>query len=271
MIRLNRWLLAAGVALGACVAAPAMADIYSFKDEKGVVHFTNIKGLDNRYKLVRKEDGSPDHPGLQRHDARRSCRRRRTSIATPHIIQTAAKAYGVDQSLVHAVISAESGYDRYAVSRAGAMGLMQLMPDTARRYGVQNIMDPAENIHGGVRYLADLHADVQGPHGSRHRRIQRGRERGDPRRAQESRTTPKRATTCRRCSASTRTSRRPQLRRTTEYWAQSPAVRLVAVPDVFLGAPLIRRGVHPLLREPILERLVACARAACRPSARRRA
>jgi soluble lytic murein transglycosylase-like protein len=54
------------------------------------------------------------------------------------------------------VISAESGYDRYAVSRTGAMGLMQLMPDTARRYGVQNMMDPAENIHGGVRYLRDL-------------------------------------------------------------------------------------------------------------------
>ncbi len=155
MIRLNRWLLAAGIALGACVAAPAMADIYSFKDEKGVVHFTNMKGLDNRYKLVRKEDGSPIIPASSA----------TTRVFMPsqmdidrysHIIQTAAKAYGVDQSLVHAVISAESGYDRYAVSRSGAMGLMQLMPDTARRYGVQNMMDPAENIHGGVRYLADL-------------------------------------------------------------------------------------------------------------------
>src|SRR5262249_11760968 len=58
--------------------------------------------------------------------------------------------------LIHAVISAESAYDRYAVSRTGAMGLMQLMPDTARRYGVQNMMDPTENIHGGARYLADL-------------------------------------------------------------------------------------------------------------------
>src|SRR5215203_566323 len=110
MIRLNRWLLAAGVALGMGVAGSAMADIYSFKDEKGIVHFTNIKGLDNRYKLVRKENGSPIIPASAT-----------TRVFMPsqadidrysHIIRTAAKAYGVDQSLVHAVISAESGYDR---------------------------------------------------------------------------------------------------------------------------------------------------------------
>lgn len=155
MVRLNRWFVMAGVALGLGAAAPAMADIYSFKDEKGIVHFTNIKGLDSRYKLIRKEDGSSTLPS--------SAAAMRVFMPTQadidryaHIVQTAAKAYGVESSLVHAVISAESGYDRYAVSRAGAMGLMQLMPETARRYGVQNIMDPTENIHGGVRYLADL-------------------------------------------------------------------------------------------------------------------
>ena len=154
MVRLNRLFVAAGVALGMGAAAPAMADIYSYKDEKGVVHFTNIKGLDSRYRLIRKEDGSPVMPSYSP-----------TRVFMPsqadidrysHIIKIAAKAYGVEESLVHAVISAESGYDRYAVSRTGAMGLMQLMPDTARRYGVQNMMDPTENIHGGVRYLADL-------------------------------------------------------------------------------------------------------------------
>jgi soluble lytic murein transglycosylase-like protein len=146
----------AGVALGLGAAAPAaMADIYSFKDEKGVVHFTNIKGLDNRYKLIRKEDGSPIIPASA--SAMRVFMPTQADIDRyAHIISTAAKAYGVDKSLVHAVISAESNYDRYAVSRTGAMGLMQLMPDTARRYGVQNMMDPTENIHGGVRYLADL-------------------------------------------------------------------------------------------------------------------
>jgi len=59
-------------------------------------------------------------------------------------------------ALVHAVISAESGYNAAAVSRAGARGLMQLMPDTARRFGVQDIMDPAQNIRGGVAYLREL-------------------------------------------------------------------------------------------------------------------
>src|SRR4051812_2258180 len=155
VIRPNRWLLAVGVALGMGVASSAMADIYSFKDEKGIVHFTNIKGLDNRYRLVRKEDGSPILPASSA--TMRVFMPSQADIDRySHIIKTAAKAYGVDESLVHAVISAESAYDRYAVSRTGAMGLMQLMPDTARRYGVQNIMDPAENIHGGVRYLADL-------------------------------------------------------------------------------------------------------------------
>jgi soluble lytic murein transglycosylase-like protein len=54
------------------------------------------------------------------------------------------------------VISAESGYNPQAVSRAGARGLMQLMPETARRYGVRNSMDPVDNIYGGVKYLRDL-------------------------------------------------------------------------------------------------------------------
>jgi soluble lytic murein transglycosylase-like protein len=155
VIRLNSWFFVAGVALGLGAAAPAMADIYSFKDEKGIVHFTNIKGLDSRYKLIRKEDGSSMLPATA--SATRVFMPTQADIDRyAHIVQTAAKAYGVESSLVHAVISAESGYDRYAVSRAGAMGLMQLMPETARRYGVQNIMDPTENIHGGVRYLADL-------------------------------------------------------------------------------------------------------------------
>ena len=155
VVRLNRLFVLACVALGVGVSSPAMADIFSFKDEKGVVHFTNIQGLDSRYKLIRKEDGSPINPAST-YAAKVFMPSQADIEKYAHIIKTAAKAYGVDASLVHAVISAESGYDRYAISRTGAMGLMQLMPDTARRYGVQNMMDPAENIHGGVRYLADL-------------------------------------------------------------------------------------------------------------------
>jgi soluble lytic murein transglycosylase-like protein len=161
MFRLNRLFVIAAAAFAVGVASPAFADIYSFKDEKGVVHFTNIAGLDSRYKLVRKEDGSPIN-AASNYNAKVFMPSQADIEKYANIIQTASKAYGVDASLVHAVISAESQYNRYAVSRTGAMGLMQLMPETARRYGVQNMMDPTENIHGGVRYLADLLAMFKG-------------------------------------------------------------------------------------------------------------
>jgi soluble lytic murein transglycosylase-like protein len=155
MPRIKILIATAAAAMAASVAVPAAADIYSFRDEKGVVHFTNISGLDNRYKLIRKENGSPV-AAASTYAARAFMPSQEDLRKYAGIIQTASKAYGVEPSLVHAVISAESQYNQYAVSRTGAMGLMQLMPDTARRYGVQNMMDPTENIHGGVRYLADL-------------------------------------------------------------------------------------------------------------------
>ena len=161
MIRLKRFYVMAAAAVAVSVAAPALADIYSFKDEKGVVHFTNINGLDNRYKLVRREDGSAINPASN-YAARVFMPSQQDIQKYANIIQTASQAYGVESSLVHAVISAESAYNQNAISRTGAMGLMQLMPDTARRYGVQNMMDPTENIHGGVRYLRDLLAMFKG-------------------------------------------------------------------------------------------------------------
>ena len=161
MIQLKRFYVMAAAAVAVSVAAPAFADIYSFKDEKGVVHFTNINGLDNRYKLVRREDGSAINPASN-YAARVFMPSQQDIQKYANIIQTASQAYGVEPSLVHAVISAESAYNQNAVSRTGAMGLMQLMPDTARRYGVQNMMDPTENIHGGVRYLRDLLAMFKG-------------------------------------------------------------------------------------------------------------
>ena len=143
-------------ALALAVGCPAMADIYMFKDEKGVVHFTNIPANDKRYRMVRKEESTSDYA--------------RAAVGMPHyvmptadlirryspIIETAARNHGVEVALVHAVITAESGYNPSAVSRAGARGLMQLMPGTAERFGVQNIMDPTQNIHGGVKYLRQL-------------------------------------------------------------------------------------------------------------------
>jgi soluble lytic murein transglycosylase-like protein len=64
--------------------------------------------------------------------------------------------YQLDEALLHAVIAAESGYNSHIVSRKGAVGLMQLMPDTAKRYKVKNSFDPAQNIHAGAQYLSSL-------------------------------------------------------------------------------------------------------------------
>ena len=73
-----------------------------------------------------------------------------------NMVDSACRTHGVDGALVHALIRAESSYNPNAVSPAGASGLMQLMPETAKRYGVRNIFDPAQNINGGVKLLKEL-------------------------------------------------------------------------------------------------------------------
>jgi hypothetical protein len=72
------------------------------------------------------------------------------------MIAAAARGEGVDPALVEAIVAVESEFRSLAVSRKGAMGLMQLMPHTARRYGVSNAFDPRENLTGGIRHLRDL-------------------------------------------------------------------------------------------------------------------
>jgi soluble lytic murein transglycosylase-like protein len=145
----------AALALGV-VARPAMADIFTFKDENGVVHFTNIPNGDKRFKLLRKEGDNPARLPVQLGRASSWLPSETLIQQYSPMIERASLAYGVEKALVHAVISAESGYNPYAISRAGALGMMQLMPDTAKRYGVKNTMDAEQNIHGGVRYLKDL-------------------------------------------------------------------------------------------------------------------
>jgi len=72
------------------------------------------------------------------------------------IVQQVALTHRVDADLIHAIIRAESNYDNFALSEKGAMGLMQLMSETAVQYGVRNVFDPAQNIEGGTKYLKDL-------------------------------------------------------------------------------------------------------------------
>lgn len=72
------------------------------------------------------------------------------------LVEDAARAYDLDSALLYAVISAESGYNRKAVSKKGASGLMQLMPVIAKHYGVIDLLDPVQNLHGGAQYLRDM-------------------------------------------------------------------------------------------------------------------
>ena len=73
-----------------------------------------------------------------------------------NIIATLSKKHEVPPTLVHSIIKAESNYDAWAISPKGALGLMQLMPETAIQYKVNNVFDPKQNIEGGIKYLVDL-------------------------------------------------------------------------------------------------------------------
>jgi hypothetical protein len=72
------------------------------------------------------------------------------------LVDTIANTHGVDPGLVRAVMKTESNFNRWAVSKKGALGLMQLIPETGRRYGVRDFFDPQQNVDGGVRYLKFL-------------------------------------------------------------------------------------------------------------------
>ncbi|HEY8515647.1 MAG TPA: lytic transglycosylase domain-containing protein [Candidatus Binatia bacterium] len=146
----------------------AAAEVYSFRDRRGVVHFTNVPN-DSRYKPVPLERArvtrisyTPDKDGKR--TARRGVtfvNRRNTAWREPpedlaQMIVDTALRYGVEPALVHAVVRAESDFDHLAVSSAGAQGLMQLMPGTASDVGVRDAFHPQENLDGGVYYLRQM-------------------------------------------------------------------------------------------------------------------
>ncbi len=141
------------VVLAMLFPGPVSADIYAFKDDSGVTHFSNLPHLDKRYKLVyRIPDAWKMRPNAWTPNFPKSVD---IGKLVP-VIDNAARSHGVDPRLVHAVIRAESGYNERAVSNKGAIGLMQLIPATAQRMGVKNSFDPVENIFGGTRYLSQL-------------------------------------------------------------------------------------------------------------------
>ncbi len=136
---------------------PARADIYAYRDENGVLNYTNIRPNDDRYKVrVAYKDKHAAHANVVRYNDDASNSPVNLSARLSAIVNQAADQYAVDKALVQAVIHAESAFNTRAVSAKGAIGLMQLMPETALHYGVRDLFDPKQNIVGGVRYLRDL-------------------------------------------------------------------------------------------------------------------
>ena len=127
------------------------AGIYRFVDNKGVVHFTNCP-RDPKFKLYIREN--KEDIGNDNHSS--SFSYIKDSNQYDSLISELSKKYQVDFALVKAIIRTESGFNPFAVSRKGAKGLMQLMPETALRMNVSNIFNPRENIEGGVRYFKYL-------------------------------------------------------------------------------------------------------------------
>lgn len=156
-IFVDRWLKGyariAGAVLTAALlsAAPARGDIYKYEDEEGILHFTDAP-TDRRFKIFMR-DIRKDRK-LRTSFRLTDCGRNPAEFEPA--IDKYARQYGVDKSLVKAVIRAESGYNPNAVSRVGAQGLMQLMPKTAQDLKVADCFNPSENIRGGVRYLRFL-------------------------------------------------------------------------------------------------------------------
>lgn len=132
-------------------APQAYADIYKYVNQYGQVIYTDdpkhkgYKLLVKSWKGWAERSPSKGNPFWKINQSKYD----------PYI-KKLSKEYKLPRSLIHAVIMAESTYDPNAVSKAGAVGLMQLMPETAKRYGVINRKNPLDNMHGGVRYLNDL-------------------------------------------------------------------------------------------------------------------
>ena len=127
----------------------AFADVYVYKDSQGVLTFTNVPNHGGYRRVIRDNDGRGLGPSA-------------FNGSYEELIRTVSGRHNVDADLIRAVIKAESDFRSDARSQKGAMGLMQLMPETARLHNVADAYDPSENIDGGVRHLKMLLERYQG-------------------------------------------------------------------------------------------------------------
>ena len=135
-----------GIILGLIwlAAGAAQADVYISIDAEGGYVLSNVHRPGRHYERIIREP--PAHAGPAHAQLI-------TGRPYAELVAAAARAHGVPQALLHALIKAESGYNPKARSPRGAAGLMQLMPDTAKEMGVEDVLDPASNLQGGARYL----------------------------------------------------------------------------------------------------------------------
>lgn len=152
-----RWGLSitiAALGLGAEAVVAATLYVYELPDGSRLLsdHALNNK----HYRLVRT---GKDSRGLGQLAASRNSQFFRPKPdAYDELIRQAAAEHELDFALVKAIMHVESAFNPYAISHKGALGLMQLMPETASRYGIHDVYDPRDNIRGAVRYLKDLNA-----------------------------------------------------------------------------------------------------------------
>ncbi|MGB3975771.1 MAG: lytic transglycosylase domain-containing protein [bacterium] len=137
-------LFSAGILLLLCLTQTSRADIYAFKDENGVMHIGNTPAIKKRGSLFLKET-TPTLPPVGK-DKKEIIK----------LVEDTAKKLGVDPDLAKAVAHAESSFRPDAISPKGAVGVMQLMPDTAARFNVKDIYHLHDNIEGGIKYLKFL-------------------------------------------------------------------------------------------------------------------
>jgi hypothetical protein len=127
----------------------AYADIYKYTNENGVICYTDTPLGKNAKRVIKDNTNSTPTQQPAKIDSKNTSGYHR-------IVHEKAREYNIDPSLVKAVIKTESNWNYMAVSRKGAMGLMQLMPSTANDMNVHNPFNPEENIEGGIKYLKYL-------------------------------------------------------------------------------------------------------------------